>query len=437
MKTKHHSTFDIIPSRLALIATGLLLAFTGHAAVVGYVGADTSTGGAWRTPSVLKSLDADGNNIYGSDGYVLSTSPGGDVSSPPAYATVARLADSTFTNGHITNIKYQMVDNPNPSGEALYTGLWYSTGTQDLEEQDLAEITVTAASSFRIGVLVDQTDVPDISPKHLRLRQVQGGAADSGQIDCYLEPNLDADWYFFDVVGAQARDKFVLSGTNMRAGSDAQDSNGIGAITFDPISSGAALELQLSAGLRITGSVGTVYSIEYITDLAQSNSPSAWRCLEYLHLPASPYLWFDKSGPVTGRRFYRAVRFPARANMVFIPPGTFRMGSPSNEVDRYDWEGPQTAVTISRGFWMGKCEVTQGEYLEVMGGNPSYFTGDSNRPVERVNWFDATNYCAALTQRERAAGRIATNSVYRLPTEAEWEYACRGRWFVETRSPDS
>ncbi len=61
-----------------------------------------------------------------------------------------------------------------------------------------------------------------------------------------------------------------------------------------------------------------------------------------------------------------------------------------------------------------------------MGSNPSYFTGDTNRPVEQVSWFDATAYCAALTERERLAGRIATNSVYRLPTEAEWEYACRG-----------
>jgi formylglycine-generating enzyme required for sulfatase activity len=112
--------------------------------------------------------------------------------------------------------------------------------------------------------------------------------------------------------------------------------------------------------------------------------------------------------------------------MVFIPPGTFRMGSPTNEVDRYSDEGPQTAVTISRGFWMGKCEVTQGEYLAVMGSNPSNFTGDTNRPVEVVNWHDAANYCAKLTEREQAAGRIAPNSVYRLPTEAEWEYGCRG-----------
>jgi formylglycine-generating enzyme required for sulfatase activity len=112
-------------------------------------------------------------------------------------------------------------------------------------------------------------------------------------------------------------------------------------------------------------------------------------------------------------------------NMAFIPPGTFRMGSPTNEVGRQDNEGPQTAVTISRGFWMGKYEATQREYLAVMGSNPSYFTGDTNRPVEMVSWVDATNYCARLTQRERAAGRIPTNSVYRLPTEAQWEYACR------------
>jgi formylglycine-generating enzyme required for sulfatase activity len=189
------------------------------------------------------------------------------------------------------------------------------------------------------------------------------------------------------------------------------------------------LNLQLYAGLSITGTVGSVYSVEYVTDLAQTNS---WRCLEFLQLPASPYLWADKSAPATGQRFYRAVEAVAPTNMVFIPPGTFRMGSPTNEVDRYDQEGPQTSVVISRGFWMGKYEVTQGEYLAVMGSNPSYFTGDTNRPVEQVSWIDATSYCATLTQRERAAGRILTNSVYRLPTEAEWEYACRG-WTSDQR----
>src|SRR6185369_10749751 len=100
------------------------------------------------------------------------------------------------------------------------------------------------------------------------------------------------------------------------------------------------LDLQLYAGLSITGAVGIVYSVEYVTDLAQTNS---WRCLEYLQPPASPYLWADKSDPATGQRFYRAAVFAAPTNLVFIPPGTFRMGSPTNELDREDNEGPQTA----------------------------------------------------------------------------------------------
>ena len=196
------------------------------------------------------------------------------------------------------------------------------------------------------------------------------------------------------------------------------------------------LGLQLYAGLSITGVLGTVYQIQYVTDLAQTNNASAWRCLEFLQLPASPYLWADKSAPATARRFYRAVQSGAPTNLVFIPPGTFRMGSPTNEVDRDDDEGPQTAVTISRGYWMGKYLVTQADYLALTGNNPSWCTTndwngnpippDLNRPVETVSWFDASDYCAALTQRERVAGRIGTNSVYRLPTEAEWEYACRG-----------
>ena len=65
----------------------------------------------------------------------------------------------------------------------------------------------------------------------------------------------------------------------------------------------ARLDLQLYAGLTITGAVGTVYSIEHVTDLAQTNNASAWRCLEFLQLPASPYLWADKSAPATGKRF--------------------------------------------------------------------------------------------------------------------------------------
>jgi formylglycine-generating enzyme required for sulfatase activity len=191
----------------------------------------------------------------------------------------------------------------------------------------------------------------------------------------------------------------------------------------------AELEVQIYAGLTITGTVGTVYSIEHVTDLADP-AESDWRCLEFLQLRANPYLWSDESAPATRKRFYRAVAMEAPANMAFIPPGTFRMGSPENEADRHDQEGPQTEVTISRGFWLGKHEVTQGEYEAVIGSNPSVFNGGDfgvnlNRPVETVSWDNAVAYCAALTDRAAATGQIPTGSVYRLPTEAEWEYACR------------
>jgi hypothetical protein len=136
-------------------------------------------------------------------------------------------------------------------------------------------------------------------------------------------------------------------------------------------------------------------------------------------------------------RYYRVIE--ARPNMVWIPPGTFMMGSPEDEEGRSEYEGPQTQVTLTKGFWMGKYEVTQGSTLDVMGNNPSFFNGlrhegteweidygvNLARPVEMVSWDDVVAYCAALTERERMAGRIAPNSVYRLPTEAEWEHACR------------
>jgi formylglycine-generating enzyme required for sulfatase activity len=107
------------------------------------------------------------------------------------------------------------------------------------------------------------------------------------------------------------------------------------------------------------------------------------------------------------------------------------MGSPTSEAQRNSSDETQHTVTLTKGFYMGKYAVTQGEYLALMGNNPSYFTPIFgylqylNRPVETVSWIDATNYCAHLTQQEQAAGRLPSGWVYRLPTESEWEYACR------------
>jgi formylglycine-generating enzyme required for sulfatase activity len=133
----------------------------------------------------------------------------------------------------------------------------------------------------------------------------------------------------------------------------------------------------------------------------------------------------DVSAHLFPRRFYSAHLQNPPADMVFIPPNTFTMGSPTNEQDRSIFEGPPTTVTLTRGFWIGKYEVTRGEYLSIMNTNPSNFPGDLSRPVSSVTWLDATNYCAKLTQRELAAGRISAGSQYRLPTEAEWECAAR------------
>lgn len=104
--------------------------------------------------------------------------------------------------------------------------------------------------------------------------------------------------------------------------------------------------------------------------------------------------------------------------LVAIPAGTFTMGSNASSA-----EAPQHQVTISRPFWMGRTEVKQSEFQALMGYNPSLFLGP-DRPVE-VSWNQAMAYCNALTARESAAGRLPSGYVYRLPTEAEWEYACR------------
>ena len=95
-----------------------------------------------------------------------------------------------------------------------------------------------------------------------------------------------------------------------------------------------------------------------------------------------------------------------------------------NNTKRYSNEGPQHRVTISKGFWLGKYEITQAQWEAVMGSNPSKYKG-GNRPVGQVSWEEVQGFIGRLSQP-------AGSSVYRLPTEAEWEYACRAgtstRW---------
>jgi len=102
-------------------------------------------------------------------------------------------------------------------------------------------------------------------------------------------------------------------------------------------------------------------------------------------------------------------------SMCLIPAGSFMMGSPTNEVGRGSDE-VQHRVTISKPFYLGKTEVTQDLFESIMGTNPATFKGP-RRPVEDVSWNDAVSFCQKLS--------LLTGKSFRLPTESEWEYACR------------
>ncbi len=121
--------------------------------------------------------------------------------------------------------------------------------------------------------------------------------------------------------------------------------------------------------------------------------------------------------------------------LALVPAGTFWMGAGKKEKHGSEDEGPRHEVTIAQPFYLGTCQVTQEQFQRAMGHNPSYFRAGApgeekvdgidarSFPVESVSWDDAVAFCAKLSglPEEKAAGRV-----YRLPTEAEWEHACRG-----------
>ncbi len=113
------------------------------------------------------------------------------------------------------------------------------------------------------------------------------------------------------------------------------------------------------------------------------------------------------------------VTFPLR----WIPPGEFVMGSPEDEPGRYPDEGPQHRVTVGQGFWLGETPVTQGQYTAVTGQRPSNFRNAGDQaPVEQVSWEDCRTFCQTLASK---VTDLDPACAFRLPTEAEWEYACR------------
>lgn len=120
----------------------------------------------------------------------------------------------------------------------------------------------------------------------------------------------------------------------------------------------------------------------------------------------------DEGGPFAAFEVGHVV-----VRMRWIPPGQFLMGSPDDEEGRWDHEGPQQLVTVPRGFWMFETPCTQELWQEVMSDNPSRFVSPK-RPVEHVSWNDCQTFM------EQISHRVAGLSL-QMPTEAEWEYACR------------
>ena len=199
-------------------------------------------------------------------------------------------------------------------------------------------------------------------------------------------------------------------------------------VSVEPPTKEVRLGLRLVPELTVAGPAGAIREIQW-----SSSVHGPWSVWTNLTIGSDGTLLFDLSAGAS-TRYYRAISGPD--GFVWIPPGTFVMGSPSDETGRASDEVQRT-VTLTKGFWMSDHEVTQAEYLAVMGSSPGYFKG-STLPVEQVSRYQADTYCTKLTSLQRAGGRIATNQVYRLPTEAEWEYAARagttGPQYGETNS---
>jgi formylglycine-generating enzyme required for sulfatase activity len=183
-----------------------------------------------------------------------------------------------------------------------------------------------------------------------------------------------------------------------------------------------AVGSMLGAQSVITGSISDAANGAAVLEIRLFNVQSGAVELE-----------FKTAMPGTVQETWDSITGAAHLTMLRVNGGTFTMGSPENEPKRKKHEGPQRQVTLSP-FYMADYQVTQKEYRDLTGENPSGKKG-YNLPVNNVSWFDALKYCNLRSEREKLTPAYTINGKnvewdrsangYRLPTEAEWEYACR------------
>ena len=197
---------------------------------------------------------------------------------------------------------------------------------------------------------------------------------------------------------------------------------------------GLALTAAIAQAAKPTISYKTDGSniiITYTGELYLSEDAISWSKLESASNPyqitmRNKKLFFCSKETSDNKNFTIQLSDTVSLDMIWIEPGTFMMGSPEDELGRDPEKETLHEVTLTTGYWVGKYEVTQSQYEAVMGTNPSrnYGVGDEY-PVYYVSWNDAMDFCAKLTETEKAAGRLPGGYEYTLPTEAQWEYACR------------
>ena len=167
--------------------------------------------------------------------------------------------------------------------------------------------------------------------------------------------------------------------------------------------------------------------LTFTGNLQESTDTKTWKTLD----AASPYtvkpdgtqkFYRTMTGGSENQNFTIPLSNTVNLDMIWIEPGTFLMGSPEGELGRNN--EIQHEVTLTKEYWIGKYEVTQAQYETIMASNPSMFKGD-DMPVDNISWDHAMSFCKALTEIEKTAGRLPEGYEYTLPTEAQWEYACR------------